>query len=100
MKKLVLVEISPSPVQLPEPPPAQQQPSSRWQVALMCCALAYVLCILVTTARLHSIVGLQTQFWISNAIVALDNWLHLPHVLGVSPVHYASHQHTYLLELS
>ena len=99
MKKLVLVEISPSPVQLPEPPPAQQQPSSRWQVALICCALAYVLCILVTTAPLHSIVGLQTQFWISNAIVALDNWLHLPHDLGFSTDHYVSQQDTYYLEL-
>jgi Glycosyltransferase family 87 len=99
MKKLVLVEISPSPVQPPEPPPAQQQPSPRWQVALICCALAYVLCILVTTAPLHSIVGLQTQFWISNAIVVLDNWLHLPHDLGFSTDHYVSQPDTYYLEL-
>src|SRR5713226_1602363 len=99
MKKLVLVEISPSPVQPPEPPPTQQQPSPRWQVALICCALAYVLCILVTTAPLHSIVGLQTQFWISNAIVGLDNWLHLPHDLGFSTDHYVSQPDTYYLEL-
>ncbi len=99
MKKLVLVEVSPSPVQPPEPPPTQQQPSLRWQVALICCALAYVLCILVTTAPLHSIVGLQTQFWISNAIVALDNWLHLPHDLSISTDHYVSQQDTYYLEL-
>ena len=98
MKKLVLVEVSPSPVQSPEAPPAQQQPSPRWQVALICCALAYVLCILVTTAPLYNIVGLHTQFWISNAIVALDNWLHLPHDLGISTDHYVSQQDTYYLE--
>ena len=98
MKKLVLVEVSPSPVQSPEAPPAQQQPSPRWQVALICCALAYVLCILVTTAPLYNIVGLHTQFWISKAIVALDNWLHLPHDLGISTDHYVSQQDTYYLE--
>jgi hypothetical protein len=99
MKKLVLVEVSPSPVQQPESPPSQQQPSPRWQVALICCALAYILCILVTTASLRSIVGLQTQFWISNVIVALDNWLHLPQNLGISTDHYISQQDTYYLEL-
>jgi hypothetical protein len=99
MKKLVLVEVSPSPVQLPESSPAQQQPSPPWQVALICCALAYVLCILVTTAPLYNIVGLHTQFWISNNIVALDNWLHLPHDLGISTDPYVSQQDTYYLEL-
>lgn len=98
MKKLVLVEVSPSPVQPPEAPPAYKQPSLRWQVALICCALAYVLCILVTTAPLYNIVGLHTQFWISNAIVALDNWLHLPRDLGISTDHYVSQQDTYYLE--
>ena len=98
MKKLVLVEISPTPVQPPASPPTQQQLSPRWQVALICCALAYVLCILVTTAPLYNIVGLHTQFWISNAIVALDNWLHLPHDLGISTDHYVSQQDTYYLE--
>ena len=99
MKKLVLVEVSPSPVQPPESSPAQQQPSPPWQVALICCALAYVLCILVTTAPLYNIVGLHTQFWISNAIVALDNLLHLPQNLGISTDHYISQQNTYYLEL-
>ena len=99
MKKLVLVEVSPSPVQPPESSPAQQQPSPPWQVALISCALAYVHTILVTPPPLYNIVGLHTQFWISNAIVALDNLLHLPQNLGISTYHYISQQNTYYLEL-
>jgi len=100
MKKLVLVTDVQSPAQLPESLPKQQQASQRWQGALICCALAYILCVLASTAPIYSMLGLQTQLWISLAIVKMDNWLHFPLDLGFTVDHYVSRGDTLYLEFA
>ncbi len=69
-----------------------------WKGALVCCAIAYVLCILTTIAPLYKMVGIQTRLWISNAILQAAGWLHLPADLGLAPNHYFSQQQTSYLE--
>jgi len=64
----------------------------------MCCALAYVLCVLATTAPLYAMLGFQTHLWISDTLIQVGSWLHLPRDLGFTPGHYVSQQQTSYLE--
>jgi hypothetical protein len=99
MKKLVLVSDIQSPTKLPESsriPP--QQTAMRWRGALAGCALSYILCVLATTAPIYNMVGFQTQFWISVAMVKVDSWLQFPRDLGFSADHYVSQGDTIYVE--
>src|SRR5262249_32004607 len=69
-----------------------------WKGALVGCAIAYVLCILTTIAPLFNLVGIQTRLWISNAILQVAGWPHLPSDLGLAANHYPSQQQTSYLE--
>ena len=100
MKKLVLVETNQSsaPARPFEPTTAQHKAPIIWKGALVCCVIAYVLCILTTIAPLYKMVGIQTRLWISNAIINAADWLHLPADLGLAANHYISQQQTSFLE--
>ncbi len=99
MKKLVLVPHIQSSAKLPESaaiPP--QQAAMRWRGTLVGCALSYILCVLATTAPIYNMVGFQTQFWISVAMVKVDSWLQFPRDLGFSADHYVSQGDTIYVE--
>ena len=100
MKKIVLVETTQSsaPARPFEPTTAQQKAPIIWKCALVCCVIAYVLCILTTIAPLYKMVGIQTRLWISNVIINAADWLHLPADLDLTANHYISQQQTSFLE--
>ena len=100
MKKIVLVETNqlPTPTRQFEPTTAQQKAPIVWKGALVCCAIAYILCILTTIAPFYKMAGIQTRLWVSNAIIQAASWLRLPADLGLTENHYISRQQTSFLE--
>ncbi len=100
MKKAVLVETTQptASAKTSGSIPAHQKVAIAWKGALVCCAIAYVMCILTTIAPLYKMVGIQTGLWISNAILKAAGWLHLPADLGMAANHYVSQQQTSYLE--
>jgi hypothetical protein len=78
----------------------QQQTPALWNWLLVLCASAYVGCILLTTAPLHSMVGFHTHIWISRAIIGFDRRLPFSTDLHLARDHYASQQETGYLEFA
>ena len=78
----------------------QQQTPALWNWLLVLCASAYVGCILLTTAPLHSMVGFHTHIWISRAIIGFDRRLSFPTDFHLARDHYASQQETGYLEFA
>jgi hypothetical protein len=79
---------------------APQQISSPWRWSLVLCTFAYVVCILVTTAPLHNMIGIHSPLLMSRAIVRVDRLLHLPADLHFAQNPYASRQETSYLEFA
>ena len=90
------------PSSMKSPPSAsieQQTPAIlNWLLVLF--ASAYVICIFLTTAPLHSMVGIHTHIWISRVIIGVDRRLSFPTDLHLARDHYASQQETSYLEFA
>jgi len=100
MKKNASVETTQLPISTKtiESTSALQETEVVWKGALVCCALAFILCILTTIVPIYKMAGLQTQLSISKAIVKAAAWVHLPTDLGIGVNHYVSQQQTDYLE--
>src|SRR6266699_2163350 len=82
------------------PASMQQQTSALWNWLLVLCVSIYVVCILLITAPLHSMVGIHTHIWISRVIIGVDRRLSFPTDLHLARDHYASQQETSYLEFA
>jgi hypothetical protein len=78
----------------------QQQTSALWNWLLVLCVSIYIVCIFLTTAPLHSMVGIHTHIWISRVIIGVDRRLSFPTDLHLARDHYASQQETSYLEFA
>ena len=93
-------ENSPSPTNSPPSVSLQQQMPALLNWLLVLLASAYVVCIFLTTAPLHSMVGIHTHIWISRVIVGVDHRLSFPSDLHLARDHDASQQETSYLEFA
>lgn len=84
------------------PPSAsiQQQTPAIMNWLLVFLASAFVICIFLTTAPLHSMIGIHTHIWISRVIIGVDRRLSFPTDLHLARDHYASQQETSYLEFA
>ena len=95
-----LGENTPPYINSPASASTQRQTLALWNWLLVLCASAYVVCILLTTVPLHSMVGFHTHIWISRAIIGVDRRLSFPTNLHLARDHYVSHQETSYLEFA
>jgi hypothetical protein len=93
-------EDSPSSMNLPPSAFIQQQTPAIMNWLLVFLASAYVICIFLTTAPLHSMVGIHTHIWLSRVIIGVDRRLSFPTDLHLARDHYASQQETSYLEFA
>src|SRR5712692_434151 len=84
----------------PPSAPIQQQTPVILNWLLVVLASTYVICIFLTTAPLHSMVGIHTHIWISRVIIGVDRRLSFPTDLHLARDHYASQQETSYLEFA
>ncbi len=78
----------------------QQQTPAILNWLLLLLASAYVICIFLTAAPLHSVVGIHSHLWISRVIIGVDRRLSFPTDLHLARDHYASQQETSYLEFA
>ena len=93
-------EDSPSSMNFPPSAPIQQQTPVILNWLLVVLASTYVICIFLTTAPLHSMVGIHTHIWISRVIIGVDRRLSFPADLHLARDQYASQQETSYLEFA
>jgi len=93
-------EDSPSSMNFPQSASIQQQTPAILNWLLVLLASTYVICIFLTTAPLHNMVGIHTHIWISRVIVGVDRRLSFPTDLHLARDHYASQQETSYLEFA
>jgi hypothetical protein len=93
-------EDSPSSMNFPPSASIQQQTSAIMNLLLVFLASAFVICIFLTSAPLHSMVGIHTHIWISRVIIGVDRRLSFPTDLHLARDHYASQQETSYLEFA
>ncbi len=93
-------EDSPSSMKSPPSASIEQQTPTILNWLLVLFASAYVICIFLTTAPLHSMVGIHTHIWISRVIIGVDRRLSFPTDLHLARDHYASQQETSYLEFA
>jgi len=93
-------EDSPSSMNFPPTASTQQQTPAVLNWLLVLLASTYVICIFLTTAPLHSMVGIHTHIWISRVIIGVDRRLSFPTDLHLARDHYASQQETSYLEFA
>src|SRR6266851_7028042 len=87
-------------INFPPSAPIQQQTLVILNWLLVVLASTYVICIFLTTAPLHSMVGINTHIWISRVIIGVDRRLSFPADLHLARDQYASQQETSYLEFA
>lgn len=93
-------ENSPSAMNPPLLASIQQQTPAVLNCLLVLLASAYVVCIFLTTAPLHNMVGIHTHIWISRVIIGIDRRLSFPTDLHLAKDPSLSQQETSYLEFA
>lgn len=93
-------ENSPSSINSTPSASIQQQTPAILNWLLILLASAYIVCIFLTTAPLHSMVGIPSHIWISRVIIGIDRRLSFPTDLHLAKDRYASQQVTSYLEFA